>query len=234
MKPLPYLEIGGSHLVLFGGPGRRDLSFSEILETLYSNTNQDNAKTDSNQEFALDVALTLPGLQKYLGLIDGVKLYCEIGAEDTGIPPDRRAYIAGAAFYKPFGIEQAVLRGEYAMLSPNSVPNAWYNHSYYPMRYDGRVFGHHVGSDAEDFFLEWSQSFEKLSYKIGFDRERSGIKTKTNPQSKNQYFLEAGWRFNLRYGINLRYVYEDIRNADYAQDEKQRNHFVGVETNLYF
>jgi hypothetical protein len=162
LKPHPWVELGASHLVLFGGPGRRDLKPAEILSILYGNSNRDREKTDSNQQFAVDFALTIPGLKKYLFLIDAMKFYCEIGAEDAGNPPDRRAYVAGVALYKPFGLEQTALRGEYAIISPYSVPRAWYNHGSYPMRYEGRVFGHHAGSDAEDIFIEWSQSFEKF------------------------------------------------------------------------
>lgn len=234
MKPHPYLEIGASQLVMFGGDGRSDLSLSEIFTILYSNTNRDDTKTDSNQQVAVDFALTFPQLKKHLLLIDGLKIYGEIGAEDTGFLPDRRAYIAGVAFYKPLGLEQTVLRGEYALISPNSVPDAWYRHSAYPMRYEGVIFGHHAGTDSEDLFIEWSQSFEKFFYKLGFDRERSGIETEEFPQIKNQYFIEAGWRPSPHYGITLRYAYEDINNAGYVQDENQRNYVAGVETAMYF
>ena len=234
LKPHPYLELGASHLVMFGGPGRRDLSAREIIQTLYSNSNRDGEKTDSNQEFGVDFALTIPKLKKYLFLIDGIKFYCEVGAEDSGYPPDRRAYVAGLAFFKPFGLERAVFRGEYAILSPYSVPMAWYNHGSYPMRYEGRVFGHHAGSDAEDIFLEWSQDFDKFFYKLGFDRERSGIQTTGSPQFKNQYSGEMGYRFNANANITLRYAYEEINNHGNIQNERQRNHFLGIETALYF
>jgi len=63
IKPHPYLELGASHLVLFGGPERRDLSFGDLIKTLYSNQNHDNEKTDSNQEFAVDFALTIPHIK---------------------------------------------------------------------------------------------------------------------------------------------------------------------------
>jgi hypothetical protein len=234
IKPHPFLELGASHLVVFGGPGRRDLSLGDIFNILYSNSNRDNEKTDSNQEFAVDFALTIPNIKKYIFLADGIKFYCEAGAEDTGFLPDRRAYVAGLALYKPFALERAVFRGEYAILSPNSVPAAWYNHSSYPMRYEGRVFGHHAGSDAEDIFVEWSQDFEKFFYKLGFDREKSGVQTKTYTQCKNQYFGEIGYRLNPHSKITLRYAYEEISNFENFQDERQRNHFLGVEAAIYF
>ncbi|MEE9910670.1 MAG: capsule assembly Wzi family protein [Deltaproteobacteria bacterium] len=234
LKPHPYLELGASHLVLFGGPGRRDMSFREIIDTLYGNTDRKGEKTDSNQEMSADLALTIPNLKKYIYVVDGIKFYGEIGAEDNGYPPTGRAYLAGLAFFQPFGLERAVLRGEYAILSPDKGAAGWYNHVTYPMRYEDRVFGHHAGADAEDIFIEWSHSFEKIFYKLGFDRERSGIKTQTYIQTKNQFFGEIGYRFNANATMTLRYAYEAIKNFGNLQDENQGNHFVGLEAAIEF
>ena len=142
IKPHRYLELGGSHLVMFSGAGRRDLSAGDVLKILYGNTNPDpGKKTDSNSQFAVDAALTIPNLKQYIFLADGLKVYVEWGAEDSGFPPDKRAYLTGLALYKPFGLETAVLRAEYADLSPGSLPDAWYRHPSYPMRNDGREIG---------------------------------------------------------------------------------------------
>jgi hypothetical protein len=234
IKPHPFLELGASQLAQFGGPGRRDLSFSEIITTLYSNTNRDNEKTDSNQEFAVDFALTIPNIKEYVFLVDGIKLYCEVGAEDTGNPPDRRAYLAGFAFFKPFNLDRAAFRGEYAIMSPYSVPLAWYNHGSYPMYYEGQVFGHHAGSDAEDIFVEWSQNFEKFSYKLSFDRERSGIQTQAYPQFKFQYSAEVAYKLYSNLDIKLQYAYEDINNLGNVQGERQKNYFLGYQAEIKF
>lgn len=232
-KPHPLFEAGLSHLALFGGVGR-DLSFLDVIKVLYSNKNRDNTKLESNQELAVDVALTIPHIRKLIFLADSVKLYAEAGAEDTGTPPDRRAYLVGMALYNPFAAEKAVFRVEYADLSPGSVPAAWYNHSSYPMQYDGRVFGHHAGSDADDLFFEWSQDVEKFFYKLGLDRERSGIQTKADVQEKNQYFGEMGYRIKDNSNITVRYSYEEISNYMNVKDDDKRNHFLGVEAALYF
>jgi predicted porin len=102
------------------------------------------------------------------------------------------------------------------------------------MRYEGQVFGDYVGTDAEDIFVEWSQDFEKIFYKLGFDRERSGIQTKASPQFKNQYSVEVGYRINSNSNITLRYAYEDINNLGNVQGERQRNQFLGVEYAINF
>ena len=234
-KPHPYLEVGLSHLSMFGGPGRRDLSLGDVLKILYSNTNPDpTEKTESNSQAAIDLALTLPDVKKYIFLTDALKFYMEWGAEDTGTPPDKRAYMGGLALFKPFGLEKAVLRGEYVRLSPKAGPGVWYTHGSYPMSYDGHIFGHHAGTDADDIFIEWSHNLDGFFYKLSFDRERSGIGTKSFVQTKNQYAGELGYYFNDNIKATLQYAYEDIKNAGNVQDVNEKNHFFGTTVSFDF
>ena len=234
-KPHPCLELGISHLSIFGGPNRRDLSAGDIANILYSNSNKElNSKKDSNAEVAVDFSLTLPHVKEYILLAEDIKLYVEWGAEDTGTPPDRRAFVGGLAFFKPFGLERAVFRAEYANTVTNRVPVSWYDHPSYPMRYDDRIFGYHAGGDAEDIFVQWSQNIDKFFYKLSFDRERSGIHTKLYQQSKDQYLGELGYRFNDNTKITLQYAYEEIKNLEYVQDQRHTNHFIGMAVAINF
>jgi hypothetical protein len=236
IKPHPFLELGVSQLVMFGGSGHRDLSLNDIITILYSNNVQPRGSaTDRKQEVAIDIALTIPNIKKYVLLIDGIKFYCEVGADDTGYPPDKRAYLAGFALYKPFGQERAVFRGEYAILSPYGVPDAWYfSNPNYPMVYSGQIFGDHIGPDAEDIFIEWSQNFEKLSYKLSFDRIRSGIQMENYPQFDFTYSGEIGYQIEPNTKITLKYAYENIINVGNVQNYNQRNQFLGVAYAIYF
>ena len=235
LKPLPILEVGASQLAMFGGPGYRDKKHMKprhLYKIIYSRPSENNDEV--NQEFAADMALTLPRLKKYLFIVDGVKFTFEWGGEDSGIPPNRRAYILGLALFKPFTLDGAILRGEYANLCPQSVPDAWYRHSLHPMRFDGRVFGHHVGGDADDIFIEWSHSINNVLYKLAFDRERNGIKMRPATQIKNQFSSEIGYRFNPHTSFTLKYAFEQIKNVDNIPGQRQKNHFVGAEAALYF
>lgn len=235
-KPHPYLEIGVSHLNMFGGPGRRsELSVGDVLKILYGNTNPDmDEKTDSNAEAGADIALMLPNIKKYIFLADGIKFYTEWGGEDTGGIPDKRAFLFGLALFKPFGLEGAVIRSEYARISPNAGPGSWYVHPSYPMRYDDRVFGHHAGTDSDDIFVQWSQDIKNFSYKLSYDRERSGFQTKTHAQVKNQYSSELGYFFNNLLKVTLQYAYEEIENLGYIEGRMQKNYFLGITSAFYF
>ena len=232
-KPHPLVEVGFSHLVLFGGEGR-DISFADFSRIAYGNKNRDGTKLDSNQQFAIDLALTIPDVSRLIPVADSIKLYGELGAEDTGTPPDRRAYIAGIALNDAFMVKGMKLRAEYADLSPGSVPTAWYGHNFYPMTYKGRVFGHHAGTDSDDLFIELSQKLEnKFSYKIGFDKERSGIH-QTNTQEKYQYFFETGYDVIKHLNLAVSYSFEEINNYENVKDHKQKNHFMGIELKCNF
>ena len=232
-KPHPLVEVGQSHLVLFGGEGR-DISFTDFFKIAYSNKNRDGTELDSNQQFAIDLALTIPNVSRLVPLADSIKLYVELGAEDTGKPPDRRAYLVGIAINDAFMVKGMKLRAEYADLSPGSVPTSWYKHGSYPMTYSGRVFGHHAGTDSDDLFVELSQTFENsFSYKIGFDKERSGI-SRSNTQEKYQYLLETGYSIAEWLDLAVRYSYEEISNYENVKDHKQKNHFMGIEFKCNF
>jgi len=65
---------------------------------------------------------------------------------------------------------RADLRLEYANTSSRSVPGAWYIHVSYPPIYHGEgMFGHHVGSDPDDFFMRMTGYVPpKLRLKLDF------------------------------------------------------------------
>jgi len=82
--------------------------------------------------------------------------------------------------------------------------------------------------------VEWSQDFEKYFYKLGFDRERSGIQTKASPQFKNQYSVEVGYRIILIQTSRCDMLMKTFNNLGNVQGERQRNQFLGVEYAINF
>lgn len=235
-KPHPLFEFGLSYLCQFGGdrPGIGSLGFSDYINILFSNECRDGDKRDSNKEFAIDVAVTIPNVSSILPLAESVKIYAEWGGEDAGYPPDKRAYLLGAVLNDIFTLNGVKLRSEYANLSPSSAGGAWYTHGWWPMKQNGKVFGHHAGTDSDDLFVELSQVLEnKFSYKIGFDRERGGI-SQTNPQEKYQYFFETNYDIAKHLNLAVSYSYEEINNYENVKDRKQNNHFLGMEVTCDF
>jgi len=235
-RPHPQLELGLSYLAHFGGdrPGIEGLDLSDYLYILCSNECRSGDKRDSNKQAAIDVALTIPNISDVVPVTDSVRLYAEWGGEDQDITPDRRAYLLGITFNDVFTADGLKLRTEYARLSPESVPGAWYSHSIWTMKHDGRVFGHHAGTDSDDLFIELSHILkDTFLYYLAFDKERSGI-SRVHIQEKFQYFLGAGYDVTKRANLSLQYGFEEINKVDNVKGIKQENHFIGVEITLDF
>jgi hypothetical protein len=206
-KPHPLFEFGMSYLTHFGGdrPGIAGLNLSDYYRIIVSNECRSGDKRDSNKQAAIDAAFTIPNISDIVPLADSMKLYAEWGGEDQDVTPDKRAYLLGLLSNNVFTIHGLNLRAEYARLSPKSSPGAWYGHRLWPMTHYGRVFGHHAGTDSDDLFFEISHRIrDRFSYKLSFDRERSGL---SNPctQKKLQYFAEAGWKITKWLKVTITY-----------------------------
>jgi hypothetical protein len=235
-KPHPLLELGASYLAHFDGDrlGIGGLDFYDYRYIIFSNERRDGDKRDSNKEFAIDAALTIPDVSEIVPLAESIKLYGELGAEDQGGIPERQAYLVGMAFNNIFTAHGLKLVTEYANLSPQSDSSVWYEHTYWPMKYYGRVFGHHAGTDSDDIFFELSHKIkDKFTYKIGFDKERNGI-SKEYVQQKYQYIIEVGYDLTRWLNISMSFGYEEIENVDNVEDRKEENRFIGTEVNFSF
>jgi hypothetical protein len=227
-KPHPLLELGTSYLTHCGGDrsGIERLDPSDYLYILFSHECRSFDKRDSNKQFGVDAALTIPDVSDLAPVADSVKLYAEWGGEDKAYPPDRRAYILGVVFNDIFTVHGLKLISEYARISPESSPTHWYRHSVWPMTHYGRVFGHHAGTDSDDLFFELSHRIgDRFSYKLSFDKERSGL-SKANIQEKQQYFIEAGCKITAWLKVTITYGREELSNAGNVQGAEQTNSLV--------
>jgi len=234
-KPHTQVELGISYLAHFGGdrPGIGGLDLSDYLYIIFSNECRNGDKRDSNKEFAIDAAITIPSISEIVPIANSLKLYAEGGAEDSGIPPDRRAYLLGMVFNDVFTAQGLKFRTEYSRFTPR-VPGAWYTHSYWSMKHYGKIFGHHAGSDSDDLFIEVSHKIKDIFfYKVSFDKERSGI-SKANTQEKYQFFFEAGYDFKKWENLSVRYGHEGINNVDNVKGRKEKNNFIGAEIGFRF
>jgi hypothetical protein len=231
-KPHPLFEMGLSHIAIFGGEGI-SLSAGDVLEIIYSNENL-TGDLDSNQQVAVDFALRIPNVHKALPLAHSMKLYAEVGAEDTGFPPDRRAFLVGGRFYDFLMVKKLQATIEYADTSPGSVPDAWYRHSKYPATFEGRIFGHHVGTDAEDIFFELSYDINKKTWaRAIFDYEKRGV-SEPNPEEIFEGRIEIEHNFTDWARIDATYGYERILDLDHVEGLEQINQFFGIKVHFQF
>jgi hypothetical protein len=164
-----------------------------------------------------------------LPLARSLKFYGESGAEDTGFPPDRRAYLLGLFLSDLFLTGRIDLRLEYAYTSPRDVPSAWYTHSDYPPIYHDRIFGHHVGSNGEDYFARLTAYLSpKLLLGIDFDAETHG--TRLGPKTNSyQWGMDLEYLLNDRMRLKGRYIMELFKDPSSITSGNSTHHLFGLE-----
>jgi hypothetical protein len=148
VKPAPWLEIGASRVLQFGGEGR-DESLATFFDIFRGKSESAENTPEGNSLASVDAKVRLPFRRQ------PVVLYGEAGGEDqsgSGFPS--RWAATGGIFLPSIGnVKKADFRIEYGDII-TSQRGVWYRHSEYPHRYKGRVLGHHMDTDGTDLFLE--------------------------------------------------------------------------------
>ena len=178
MKPHPYVSIGLSRVAIFGGAGRH--VDSGVIWDVITAGNENVVGDPGNQLGSFDAKIVLPfSFQE-------VVIYGELGGEDeAGSLPSRNAHLAGVYLPGAFGLDNLDLRVEYGETYISKYPGMWYTHHIYTSgyTYDGRVIGHHMGTDAKDLFLSAAYASDYGDFEVVFDIESSGRAIK----SKNRF-----------------------------------------------
>jgi hypothetical protein len=225
-KPLPWVEIGASRAVMFGGEGRPSIGWDEFF-TILGGKNLEGDEDTSNSVAALDIRLRLPFLWN-------AELYGEYGGEDeakfAGVLPfvANKAYLAGLYLPRIEPTGRLSLRLEYADLSKidnNSPP--WYRHGIYRSgyTYEGKVLGHHVGGAARDIYGELQVILpHDLLMTLGMDYEKRGY---DQPVQEKHYqgILKLNWEFREHLALNLLLGCGRVKNADF-EDGNDRTDFL--------
>ena len=173
-KPSPYVELGLQRTALLGGKGRNE-DADAWWSSLTGRGENDQGREAGDQKAGLDMKLTLPFKSQ------PVQLYAEaVGEDSCGGLPCNWAYLGGFYLprpFGPFGIERLDIRAEYAVNHVEGEPNIWYSHHIYTSgyTYHGRIIGHHMGTDSEDYFLEFGYRLRGGRLKLLYDRERHGL-----------------------------------------------------------
>jgi hypothetical protein len=176
IKPHPLLELGASRVVMFGGQGRPGLGFFDYFKPLVALTEE----TENNQLAGFDGSLLIP-LPKN-GLLRSIKLCGDAAGEDhAGFLPSKWGDLWGVQFNDLFKTGRTDLRVEYADDIVPGYPSVFYTHGYPDglyssgYTYEGRVIGHHMGTESRDFFVELSHYLtDDLIVDLAYDRHTHG------------------------------------------------------------
>jgi hypothetical protein len=225
-KPHPYFEIGLERTAMLGGKGR-----SESLKTWwYSFTGQgENIKgiESGDQRAGFDVKLTLPFK------LQPVQLYAEADGEDeAGGLPTKWAYVTGIYLPRLLNLERIGFRAEYATDHVPGHPNVWYHHHIYTAgyTYEGRIIGHHMGTDSKDIFLEASYLIPRKNGKLSlfYDREEHNLSHRTR-EKKDEVGLTADLEIMKGLKLEASYRHGSFKNFDnIAGEDREINIITGM------
>ena len=221
-KPFPWLELGASRTVMFGGEGRPDVGFDDFL-TILGGNNLDPDEDTSNSVGAVDALVRIPALW-------GMELYGELGGEDEAdllgfIPfPSKKAILAGVYLPRLEPRGRVGLRLEYADLDYQENGSSWYRHHIYVSgyTYKERIMGHHVGGQARDYSAEVMTFIPGgVTLSLGYDYERRGIGQLVE-EKHHQPSLRLDWQAHDQFTLSIRYTFDQVENFGFDPSAKDR------------
>lgn len=227
-----------SHTIVWGGAGE-----DEGLDTFFKVL--DFTKAGAQYErpdhlFGADARLFLPELSRWLKVSTGLELYGGFFAGDTRgfYIPARPSYVGGFVLSDFLSIPKLDFRFEGAQTDSSA-----YEHHVYTSgtRFKNEFIGHHIGADADDFFIRMTKafSFQDRPFVLGaqFDRERQGVSGAAlsfgqTPQIKNEIQFDLTHQVTERIEVTVFYQFEDLNNFQGSTGIDSHNHIVFVATRL--
>ena len=213
-QPLPYLELGASRAIQWGGEGRPE-SLSSLWDAFVGN--KDNGGTGepdpSNQIAGFDARLNLqPLLQVPMGM------YAQyIGEDEAGGFPAKKMYLAGVDYSSSYNNMPFQLYTEWADTRTNGkAQGISYNHTNYTGGFyqHGYPLAHAMGGDGQMISVGGDIRFDplnRLNTRILFakfgqaaNRPDRGIINHAFPAQDELKAVDVSWTHYLRPDIPLK------------------------------
>ncbi|WP_180110833.1 MULTISPECIES: capsule assembly Wzi family protein [unclassified Acinetobacter] len=161
-QPLPYLELGASRILQWGGEGRSE-SFDSLWNAIKGNDNFDDGALDkSNQIAGFDARLNL---NRWSGV--PISVYGQyVGEDEAGLLPSKKMYLAGVDYSSQFNNMPFQLYTEWADTRTNGdAQGISYNHRNYKDGYyqHGFPLGHAMGGDGQMLSLGGDIRFDVMN-----------------------------------------------------------------------
>lgn len=161
-RPLPYLELGASRTLQWGGEGRSE-SWDSLWNAIKGNDNVYDASEDrSNQIAGFDARLNLQTL-----LNAPVGIYGQyVGEDEAGLLPSKKMYLAGVDYSSSYNDMPYQVYAEWADTRTNGdVKGISYNHYIYKDGYyqHGFPLGHAMGGDGQMYSVGGDIRFDVMN-----------------------------------------------------------------------
>lgn len=225
--PTSWLELGLTRLTQFDGRGRNQ-SFPQAIFDAYGGPANQTGGKEVNEQAMLDMRLRVPHVPYLVPFPAGMQVYGELAGEDHWInkgqfrvTPLAPAFLMG--IYVPQLVEDSTmdLRVEYADTvaaaydaGPGTKSHVWYNNFFYRsgMRYRGFPLGHHMGTDAKDFFVRTTRYLtDEIQIGVNFNLQRRDL-LGPSPERKTETAADLTWWLSSQMQLTLGYTYQRIQN----------------------
>lgn len=209
LKPLPWIELGASRVVMFGGTGAPDVGLSDYVKMFFAMSEQAENNQLAGADMSVRIPLTdLPWLRTLP--LRSVKLYVDgAGEDEAGGLPSIWGALCGVQLNDLFKTGRTDFRLEYADNHSEGRPNVFYAHSLYRSgyTYEGRIIGHYMGTDSRQLFMQLSHyATEDLQVRLSYDRLTHSLSGMTDPVESiyecdltyfrwPDWWIEAGYRY---------------------------------------
>lgn len=229
--PASWLELGITRLTQFNGRGHPQ-SFPQIIFDTYTGPANPVGKNEVNEQVMVDARLRIPQVPYLVPFPGGMQLYGELGGEDHWfeagqyrVYPLQPAFLVGAYVPQVFTDSTLDLRVEYADTEfaayhsgDQTNPGLWYNNGTYVsgMRYRGFPLGHHMGTDAKDFFVRTTRYLtDDIKLGVNFNLQRRnllGYFPQGGSERKTEIAMELNWWLTSRTQLTIGHTYQRIKN----------------------
>lgn len=221
--PTSWLELGFSRLTQFDGAGRNQPFPKTVLDAYLREPNQ-AGQHEVNEQAMLDFRVRVPPVPSLVPFPAGLQLYGELAAEDrwtwlgSRLRPIPRGpgFLVGLYLPQVFTGDSLDLRLEYADTVVGSLErhgsHLWYGHSLYSsgMRQYGFPLGHHMGTDARDWFIRTTRSLtETIQLGVNLNLQRRGLLDAAQ-ETKRETAVDVTWWITNRLQASLGYVYQRL------------------------
>lgn len=244
IAPFPFLELGASRTVMFGGdtrprPGLGD--FATIIFKPEAGDLRAEPELRNNNLFAIDWDLRLADVDRYRVPARDLRLYGEFGWDDTCCEtfflPKREAasWLVGVHLLGALGREGLDVRVEYATTSSQSFVHDQFRTGYATR---GRVISHFVGTAGRSLQTRVTNRLSpNLMLGAGLVRATVGSTVAQFPGRREQRTggaLDLSLRFWERYALFAEYHLTHVENRNFRRGDDGLDHLFRVELTRSF
>ncbi len=235
MQPLPYLELGGSRVLQWGGEGRSE-SLSTLWDAIKGNDNFDYAELDkSNQIAGLDFKLNFNPLLDVPAAVYGQY----VGEDEAGMLPSKKMYLAGTSFANDYKGMPYQIYVEWADTRTNGhVEGISYSHRVYADGYyqQGHPLAHAMGGDGQMYSLGGNiniDSMNRFSARVFSAKVNQSNLTINHmfPQEDKIKAIDATWTHYIQPDMPLKV---NGWFSDSTQHKKDKGIAVSLELSEFF